>query len=332
MGNSATRKREPPASNMGARMSSVLQKADQMRLAKNAPVAATGTSGDALRPFAPGAVPKNNVCDAKPSQPVQLPPLVLPPPPSSCLVQSKYLPRAGAAGRPQSPSPGAPNGSDKSPAPDGALPAGTPSDSGSKTWRPGADDSAALRAKNDKNNPFLLTCGPNAESLPPIGPKNVLAEISRPALAISTQGMDERSTRLFIDYLAQHAMGFRGPRDILWFKTDMDRSLLKQRDRSSAIAWTPFEEIALSANDNVTAPESNGTQVALGGEKRHNVSPKVEEAETKEGKDANQHRRGARSRTRPIISNDVPYRMQLATKAIEDNVIFIQARLPKGYK
>ncbi|ESL05582.1 hypothetical protein TRSC58_06764 [Trypanosoma rangeli SC58] len=138
---------------------------------------------------------------------------------------------------------------------------------------------------------------------------------------------DGRVPEEFMEYIVQHAMHLRNAH-VVWFNVDNNRKMLTRREHR-AVVWNPLEEIAATeAEKNPSKEAAEEAPVTPIVEKRRGSSPaphKQPQSQQKSTENA------PRPRTRPILSEDVPHRMQLAKKALEDNAFFIYSRKPRLY-
>lgn len=334
MGGVVTKKKESSTSPRPLKPPALHKSVNNVKTPNGSSVAAVGVSGDGSNMSPLNNAPKNKTRNAKLKQKSEAKHLVSALPLSSCLVPPKYLPKKSASGGDKTRNLRLQQGGN-------GLLAVEISSSNNNDDNDSCNGTcwgAALSAQNAVVNPQLAECGvvnnnggggDGGESPKVLDETqtNKLSSNSTP-FSVCSQGIDDRTTRLFLDYITQHSMGFRGPRDILWFNLDYDRSQLKRRDRPPLIVWNPIEEIALNEDDE-SSDEENSVLSADDENERKEIEQKTRGIGTKE---TPRRRSSIKSRIRPIISCDVPHRLQLATKAIEDNYLFIQARPPKFYR
>ncbi|PWU91950.1 hypothetical protein C3747_328g6 [Trypanosoma cruzi] len=149
--------------------------------------------------------------------------------------------------------------------------------------------------------------------------------------SLASNNLDSRSSDFFGDFVARGFMPFRDT-NLQWFNVDFDRKLLKRREHCDVV-WCPIEEIALPEVDETSKEAAKETpESPIAEEKVISVrNPKKPQQQQQQQQRQPKRDNSNRPRIRPILSSDVPHRMQLAKKAIEDNVIFIYSRAPKLY-
>ncbi|RNF06113.1 hypothetical protein TraAM80_04109 [Trypanosoma rangeli] len=148
---------------------------------------------------------------------------------------------------------------------------------------------------------------------------------------------DGRVPQDFMEYIVQHAMHLRNAH-VVWFNVDNNRKMLTRREHR-AVVWNPLEEIAVTeAEEKPLKEAAEEVPVAPFVEKKRQPSPAPQKQKRPQSQPQPQPQsqqkaieNPPRPRTRPILPEDVPHRMQLAKKALEDNAFFIYSRKPRLY-
>lgn len=314
MGGAVTKKKDLPNNEKPLRRSMLQKVASRVNMPNSSTAAAAGISENEPQLLQLNTAPTIQTQNAKLEEKPEKKLFILAQPLSTCMVPSKHLPKTATSVVDKTRDARSRENSN------GVSTAGAFTDSDS-----GAFWGTALSALKVADVPSVEcnACDCNESTRADQDTSN--REQSHSSQSVNSKGIDERATRLFFDYLSGHAIGFRGPRDILWFNLDYDRALLKRRDRPSLIVWNPLEEIALNEEDSVSK-EGSGVLFDFDENDKIGAAQKSDEIEFNV---ASRHESSLKSRIRPIISNNVSHRSQLATKAIEDNYLFIQARAPK---
>ncbi|KEG13953.1 hypothetical protein DQ04_00701110, partial [Trypanosoma grayi] len=104
---------------------------------------------------------------------------------------------------------------------------------------------ASVATNSGKRSNPLMECSFDANGASSVGSAGPVTNVQSFLPFVLPQNMDERSSNNFIEYITQHALELRGPRDLLWFNVDYDRRLLRRRREHVAISWCPTEEIAI---------------------------------------------------------------------------------------